>query len=99
MPHVLWELQGEQVMQAVEHKEGEEHGAAHAAPKLVLERQGALNPKQYDAMVGDLVNYLVYMGEPARTTRSQLGIIVLLFLGVAFVFAYLLKKEYWKDVH
>ena len=99
MPNVLWEMQGEQALQAVEHKEGGEHGAAHAAPKLVLERQGTLNPKQYDAMVGDLVNYLVYMGEPARTTRSQLGIIVLLFLGVAFVFAYLLKKEFWKDVH
>jgi len=99
MPHVLWEMQGEQVLEAVEHKEGEGHGGGHAAPKLVLERPGSLTPKQYDAMVADLVNFLVYMGEPARASRAQLGIIVLLFLGVALVFAYLLKKEFWKDVH
>ena len=99
MPNVLWELQGEQVLEVVEHKEGEAHAGGHAAPKLVLERQGTLSQKQYDLMVTDLVNYLVYMGEPARTSRMQLGILVLLFLGVAFVFALLLKKEYWKDVH
>ena len=50
-------------------------------------------------MVGDLVNYLEYMGEPAKTTRMQLGIYVLLFLGVFFVVAYYLKKEFWKDIH
>ena len=50
-------------------------------------------------MVGDLVNFLVYVGEPFRQSRVELGIYVLIFLGVLFVFAYLLKKEYWKDVH
>ena len=49
-------------------------------------------------MVGDLVNYLVYMGEPARAQRSQIGVIVLFFLGILFVIALLLKREYWKDV-
>lgn len=99
MPHVLWELQGQQVLEA--HKEGAEggHGGAHATPKLVLAQAGTLTPKQYDAFVADLVNYLVYMGEPARASRVQLGILTLIFLGVLFVFAYLLKKEYWKDVH
>jgi ubiquinol-cytochrome c reductase cytochrome c1 subunit len=98
MPHVLWELQGIQELE--EHKaEGEGHGTAHAAPTLKLVSAGTLAPRQYDAAVADLVNYLVYMGEPARTHRAQLGTLVLLFLGVAFVFAYLLKKEYWKDVH
>ena len=50
-------------------------------------------------MVADLVNYLDYMGEPAKNKRISLGIIVLLYLGVLFVFAYWLKREYWKDVH
>lgn len=99
MPHVLWELQGQQLLE--QHKESAEggHGGGHAEPKLVLAQAGTLSPKEYDAFVADLVNYLVYMGEPARASRVQLGIITLIFLGVLFVLAYLLKKEYWKDVH
>ena len=50
-------------------------------------------------MVGDLVNYLTWMSEPAKTTRLELGIVVLLFLGVFFILAYYLKKEFWKDIH
>ncbi|MEO8037176.1 MAG: cytochrome c1 [Betaproteobacteria bacterium] len=99
MPHVLWQLQGAQELEVPkEAAEGEHHGA-HAGPKLVLVQPGTLTPKQYDAFVADLVNYLVFMGEPARTHRVQIGILTLIFLGVLLVFAYLLKKEYWKDVH
>lgn len=103
MPHVLWELQGQQVLEPVKAAEGE-HGegaahAAHAEPKLVLASAGKLSPKEYDMAVADLVNYLVFQGEPARTTRVRIGILTLLFLGVLFAFAYALKKEYWKDVH
>ena len=85
MPHVLWELQGEQVM-----------GADH---ELKLDKPGKLSPEEYDMAVGDLVGYLKYMGEPAAEYRKSLGMLVLLALGVLFVFAYALKKEYWKDVH
>lgn len=60
---------------------------------------GKLSTAEYDAAVGDLVNYLVYMGEPVQAERRQMGIWVLLFLAVFTVIAYLLKKEYWKDVH
>ena len=49
--------------------------------------------------VADLVNFLVYVGEPSREARETIGIYVLLFLGVLFVLAYALKKEFWKDVH
>jgi ubiquinol-cytochrome c reductase cytochrome c1 subunit len=58
-----------------------------------------MKPGEYDRMVGDLVNFLVYVGEPSRQSRVELGIYVLIFLGVLLVFAYLLKKEFWKDVH
>ena len=85
MPHVLWELQGEQEM-----------GADH---KLKLTKPGKLKPREFDAMVGDLVAYLKYMGEPMAEFRKQLGVIVLIFLAVLFVFAYALKREYWKDIH
>jgi ubiquinol-cytochrome c reductase cytochrome c1 subunit len=48
--------------------------------------------------VGDLVNFLTYLGEPARTKRVQIGIVVMFFLAIFFVITVLLKKEYWKDV-
>ena len=53
---------------------------------------------QYDTTVRDLVNFLVYMGEPGAADRKWIGIVVLFALGVLFIFAYALKKEYWKDV-
>lgn len=92
MPHILYQFQGEQVMQYAE-------GKGEHAGKLVLAKPGTLKPAEYDAMVGDLVNYLVFMGEPIRQTRQNLGWIVLAFLGVFFVLSYALYKEYWKDIH
>lgn len=59
---------------------------------------GTMTPLEYDKLVADLVNYMTYMAEPARLERTQIGIYVLLLLGILFIFAYLLKKEYWKDV-
>jgi len=84
MPHIFWELQGEQVL-------NKDH-------KLELAVPGKLSPKEYDKEVSDLVGFLVWMGEPVQELRKQLGIAVLIFLGILFVFAYKLKKEYWKDV-
>ncbi|MBK8016426.1 MAG: cytochrome c1 [Betaproteobacteria bacterium] len=98
MPHVLWELQGQQELQHEGGDQKTEHGA-HAAPKLVLAQPGSLGSKEYDAAVADLVNYLVFQGEPARAKRVQIGIMTLLFLGILFIPAYALKKDYWKDVH
>jgi ubiquinol-cytochrome c reductase cytochrome c1 subunit len=92
MPHVLYELQGEQVLHV------EKHGD-HETKQLSLAKPGKMSPAEYDAMVGDLVNYLEFMGEPMKTSRVKLGIVVVLFLGIFFVVAYALKKEYWKDIH
>lgn len=92
MPHVLYEFQGEQVLHVEKHGE-------HEIQKLVLAKPGKMTPAEYDGMVADLVNYLDFMGEPIKATRMKLGILVLLFLGVFFVVAYLLKKEFWKDIH
>jgi ubiquinol-cytochrome c reductase cytochrome c1 subunit len=66
---------------------------------LAVDEPGAMTPAQYKVMVADLVNFLDYMGEPTKNRRINLGIIVLLYLGVLFVFAYWMKREYWKDVH
>jgi len=93
MPHVMWSLQGEMV--PVYKKEGEHE----VIERLELVKPGSVSLAEYDAMMGDLVNYLVWMGEPAQLQRKQLGVIVLLFLAVFFVVAYYLKKEFWKDIH
>lgn len=97
MPHVLHELQGVQVLQKVGERKGHD-GKPEAIMKPVLERAGSLKPAEYEVLVADLVSYLVYMGEPARAQRTQLGVIALFFLILLFVFAVLLKLEYWKDV-
>ena len=69
MPHVLWDLQGDQEM-------GPDH-------KLKLVKPGTMKP----------------MGEPVSEFRKHLGVVVLIFLAVFFVFAYALKREFWKDIH
>ena len=66
---------------------------------VVQETPGELGPVEYQRLVADLVNFLDYMGEPAKNQRTRLGLVVLLYLGVLFFFAYWMKREYWKDVH
>jgi ubiquinol-cytochrome c reductase cytochrome c1 subunit len=85
MPHALWRLQGER---------GYDPGK-HAFTEI---SKGTLSPVEYDMAVRDLVNFLAYVGEPAAGKRKAIGIVVLFALGVLFIFAYLLKKEFWKDV-
>ncbi|MGQ0525524.1 MAG: cytochrome c1 [Betaproteobacteria bacterium] len=97
MPHVLYGLQGEQVLRSERVMRPE--GYPEDVQRLVLEKKGELSPPEYDRLVADLVNYLDYMAEPAATARRSIGIYVLLFLGLFWVLAYALKKEFWKDVH
>lgn len=101
MPAVLSRLQGIQVLKPAvageAHAEG--HGAGHAGPTLALAMPGALTPAEYAATVRDLVSFMVYLGEPAKLVRYRIGFWVIAFLFVLFVATYLLKKEYWKDVH
>ena len=67
---------------------------------LVVEAgTGVLNEEEFEQAVYDIVNFLYYVGEPTRLERERLGIYVLLFLAFLFVFAYLLNREYWKDIH
>ena len=85
MPHVLYELQGEQILN-------------HETHQLELVKPGKLSPEEYNNFVGDLTNFMAYMAEPAKQQRKHLGIWALLFLGVLLVLAKKLKKEYWKDI-
>lgn len=95
MPHALWTLQGQRALEIESPKEGE-HGAVEY--KWTQITPGTQSAAEYDATVRDLVNFLVYVSEPHGNSRRPIGIVVLFVLGIVFVFAYLLKKEYWKDV-
>lgn len=96
MPHALWTLQGERLLEAATVKDMAGH--EHVQYKWSQVTPGALSPVEYDALTRDLVNFLVYVGEPAATSRRAIGIVVLFVLGIVFIFAWLLKREYWKDV-
>ncbi len=101
MPNVLGALQGTQVKNEAPatdaHAEGG-HGGAHAAPfKLVS--KGSMDEKEFQKFVADTVNFMAYAAEPGVLTRVGTGVKAILFLMLFTVLAYLLKREYWKDVH
>ena len=96
MPHALWELQGDR---RPVYTKVEQHGHEVDVFKgWEQTRPGTMTPLQYDQAVGDLVNYLQWMAEPAQNTRIRVGVWVLLFLVMALVFVWRLNASYWKEV-
>ena len=85
MPHVLYELQGEQVLN-------------HETHMLELKKPGKLSNDEYIAYAADLTNYMAFMAEPGKQKRQHTGLWVLLFLGVMFVLVKKLKAVYWRDI-
>jgi ubiquinol-cytochrome c reductase cytochrome c1 subunit len=65
---------------------------------LTLQSKGSMSSPQFDATIADVVNFLSYAAEPFHAEQTRLGWKVLVFLAIFFVFAYLLKREYWKDI-
>jgi ubiquinol-cytochrome c reductase cytochrome c1 subunit len=97
MPHVLGELQG--LNRAVFETETQHDAEVQVFKQFENERPGKLDDIQYRKATRDLVNFLVYVGEPAKLVRYALGVKVIAFLLVLWIVAYALKREYWKDVH
>ncbi|HSN00002.1 MAG TPA: cytochrome c1, partial [Rudaea sp.] len=95
MPFPLWELQGVQAPVYAPAKAG----AEPAVEKLDLSTPGKLTPAEYDDTVRDLTAFLEYASEPAALQRHAIGVWVLFYLAFFTLLAYLLKHEYWKDVH
>lgn len=93
MPNMLWQLQGEQ--NPVYVTQDQQKKIAH----LTNDGKGTLSPQEFDQFVNDLVNFLVYVSEPTQVKREAMGKYVLFFILMFTVIAYLLKKEYWRDVH
>ena len=85
MPHILWELEGEKILNP-------------KTKKLEKFSSGKLNAKEYDATIADLTNYLVYMSEPDQLKRKKMGYYVIGFLLLLLFLTIKLKKEYWRDI-
>jgi ubiquinol-cytochrome c reductase cytochrome c1 subunit len=96
MPHVLWELQGKrQPIYDVKMEHGHEVKVFKGWEQIT---PGTMSPLQYDQTVGDLVSYLQWMGEPSQNNRVKVGVWVLIFLLILFVFTWRLNAAYWKNV-
>lgn len=95
MPFPLWQLQGEQV--AVMNPAAD--GQPATVEKLKLAHPGSMTPAQYDGAIRDLTAFLAYVSTPDELARSHIGGWVILYLIFFTLFALVLKKEYWKDVH
>lgn len=93
MPHVLQELQG--LPDAVR----EEVNGEGRLVGLELNEAGMMSPAEYRRFTRDITNFMDYMAEPVKAERQRLGVYVLIFLFILLGITYLLKKEYWKDVH
>jgi ubiquinol-cytochrome c reductase cytochrome c1 subunit len=93
MPHVLYEWQGHQ--RAIFKKDAK---GVKRFEGFELERPGTMPKAEFDKSMRDLTNFFVYLGEPAKLERNELGVYVILFLLVLAVLSHLLKKSYWKDV-
>ena len=110
MPHVLWELQGVQhAVTEPKHKNtkgedepcvrGEFEGKCITHFDIPDSQKGSLDAEQYDRVARDLSAFLAYVGEPSAIKREAIGVWVVLFLAFFTFLAYLLKAEYWRDVH
>lgn len=95
MHNPLWELQG---LQHAELGEPDETGERHPE-RLTVVQAGNVSPAQFDQAVRDITNFLEYAGEPAALKRQSIGVWVVLFLALLTFLAYLVKQEYWRDVH
>jgi len=78
---------------------GAEGVQAPVLDRFVPIAPGRLSAAEYDAFVKDTVNFLDYVSEPTQAARRALGVWVVLFLLVFTWLAWMVKREYWKDVH
>ena len=95
MPNPLWQMQG---LQHAEYGAADPTGT-RTITGLTVTQPGTMNPQEFDQSVRDITAFLEYAGEPAILKRQGIGVWVILFLAVFTFFAWMLNKEYWRDVH
>ncbi|RUR17983.1 cytochrome c1 [Legionella sp. km535] len=89
MPNILEPLIGTVILR--------HNKSAHSSDLIVLQ-PGEMHQAEFDSAVKDLVTFLVYVGEPAKMVRYKIGVFVILFLCILFIFAYRLKNIYWRRI-
>jgi ubiquinol-cytochrome c reductase cytochrome c1 subunit len=95
MPNPLWELQGlQRPVFEKDHVTGQP-----VVAKLKLDQPGLLSPAEYDDAARDIAAFMQYVGEPAAVERSRYGVWVILFLAALTFLTWMVKSEYWRDVH
>ena len=115
MPHAMYELQGVQKLvgkvdahaskSSDSHEPGDSHESDGSETYVVgdaifeLEHPGKLTPEEFDKAMLDLTSFLAYLAEPAQMKRKTIGVFTLFFLIILMGLSYLLKKEFWRDVH
>ena len=102
MPNPLWELQGIQEHVVPAHVGDAKAGDAHAdcSPTAFKKTaDGTRTPEQFDADTRDITTFLEYVGEPAIIKRETYGMWAILYLSLLTMLFWLLKNEYWKDIH
>ena len=111
MPNVLEGLQGRQRLDCTQAGPVEEGNTPRTTPAVsglsphtcdqlaVVPNTGSLTEAQFNEKLRNLVSFLVYSADPAALQRQRIGIYVLMYLAVLLILAYLLKREYWKDVN
>jgi len=99
MPNVFWELQGVRNAKFVDQKDPHDlTKTVHTFAGFEQVKPGKMSVNEFDTAMADLVSYLSWMSEPVQNKRRQLGVWVLLFLGVFLVLAWRLNASYWKHV-
>lgn len=98
MPDILWKQRGTQKAVYVDGIDAAGN-TTQVFDHFEQVEAGTMSDEEFDTMVRDLTTFMAYMGEPMKLERQSLGIYVIIFLIIFSVIAYLLKKEYWRDVH
>ena len=95
MPNPLWPLQG---IQHAEYGAPDPSTGERPVVGLTVATPGSVSPEEFDQAVRDITAFLEYAGEPAALKRERVGIWVIFFLAVFTFLAWLLNREYWRDV-
>ncbi len=66
---------------------------------FVITEPGEMTPTEFDEAMRDLTNFMAYVADPVKEKRETLGVYVMIFLSILMLLAYMMKKEFWRDIH
>lgn len=97
--HAVESFDNEAAALAAAEAKGEEYKVEKKVDRLETVKPGKMSPAEFDQVARDIATFMTYISEPMKLERQRMGVWVLLFLSIFTLLAYLMKKEWWKDVH